>query len=201
MKNLFKIRAIELLFCVFLLGCASTKTTAPATILEKSAWILDGKEIEQCHLSQTVQISGALKKGIASDGAPIFIRPYYLGENGAKIELAEISANIQKGQFAAEIALPALEAAEDSAAYFVPEFSFSVRLEDGTAENAPARLKAFAWIKTQFFDRTTKLPLANRDFVIHKLGTPTDEIHGKTDADGYLFLQWLPVGHYFITFD
>ena len=79
--------------------------------------------------------------------------------------------------------------------YTLPEYAFTVECGGATSEES-GQLDVMGWIRTQFKNKKTGKPLANRKYTIYLLDGST--IKGETDNDGYVVLKDLRHGEYFI---
>ena len=70
---------------------------------------------------------------------------------------------------------------------------------DGTKSEESGQLDVRGWIKTQYVDKKTGKPLANKKYIIYLLNG--DEIKGTTDDSGFVLQNDLKSGKYFIDFE
>ena len=82
--------------------------------------------------------------------------------------------------------------------YTLPEYAFTVEC-DGTKSEESGQLDVRGWIKTQYIDKKTGKPLANKKYIIYLLNG--DEINGSTDDSGFVLQNDLKAGKYFIDFE
>lgn len=79
--------------------------------------------------------------------------------------------------------------------YTLPEYVFTVEC-DGVESEESGKLDVMGWIKTQFKDKKTGKPLANRKYNIYLFDGTI--INGTTDNEGYIDLKDLKFGKYII---
>ena len=82
--------------------------------------------------------------------------------------------------------------------YTLPEYAFTVESSEVNSEEA-GQLDVRGWIKTQYIDKKTGKPLANKKYIIYLLNG--DEINGSTDDSGFVLQNDLKAGKYFIDFE
>ena len=82
--------------------------------------------------------------------------------------------------------------------YTLPEDAFTVEC-DGEKSAESGQLDVMGWIKTQFKDKKTGKPLANRKYTVYLLDGST--IKGSTAENGFVDLKELKYGEYFIDFE
>ena len=83
----------------------------------------------------------------------------------------------------------------DEKGYTLPEYAFTVEC-DGVESEESNQLDVMGWIKTQFKDKKTGKPLANRKYNIYLFDGSI--INGTTDNEGYIDLKDLKFGKYII---
>ncbi|MDO5773956.1 MAG: SpaA isopeptide-forming pilin-related protein [Spirochaetales bacterium] len=81
--------------------------------------------------------------------------------------------------------------------YTLPEYAFTVKCDDAES-NESGQLDVMGWIKTQFRDRRTGKPIANRKYTIYLSDGTTKT--GTTDSDGFVYEKDLKHGGYYIEF-
>lgn len=81
--------------------------------------------------------------------------------------------------------------------YTLPEYAFTVECDGATSEES-GQLDVMGWIKVQYVDEETGMPLENKKYIIYLLNGTC--ISGNTDEKGFLKEENLAIGKYFITF-
>ena len=81
--------------------------------------------------------------------------------------------------------------------YTLPEYAFTAE-SSGVKSEESGQLDVMGWIKTQFRDRRTGEPIANRKYIIY-LSDDTAKT-GTTDSEGFVYEKDLKHGEYYIEF-
>ena len=89
------------------------------------------------------------------------------------------------------------EQEQEEKGYTLPEYAFTVEC-DGVESEESGQLDVLGWIKTQFKDKKTGKPIANRKYTVYLLDGST--IKDSTDENGFVDLEELKYGEYFIIF-
>ena len=87
---------------------------------------------------------------------------------------------------------------QEEKGYTLPEYAFTVEC-DGVESEESGQLDVLGWIKTQFKDKKTGKPIANRKYTVYLLDGST--IKDSTDENGFVDLKELKYGEYFIDFE
>ena len=82
--------------------------------------------------------------------------------------------------------------------YTLPEYAFVVEC-DGATSGESGVLEVRGWIRTQFKDKRTGNPIRNCKYTVYLLDGR--KLEGFTDKDGFVELQRLEKGSYFIELD
>ena len=117
--------------------------------------------------------------------------------------VAELSTSVQEGKIRCDWKVIYTEDTDDTDSqkeieekgYTLPEYAFTVEC-DGVESEESGQLDVMGWIKTQFNDKKTGKPLANRKYNIYLFDGSI--INGTTDNEGYIDLKDLKFGKYII---
>ena len=141
-----------------------------------------------------------------ADGAGAKIRIIEKDDDGNDDFVAELSTAVNGGKIRCKWKVIYTEDNDDTDSqheleekgYTLPEYAFTVEC-DGAESEESGRLDVRGWIKTQYIDKKTGKPLANKKYIIYLLNG--DEINGSTDDSGFVLQNDLKVGKYFIDFE
>ena len=141
-----------------------------------------------------------------ADGAGAKIRIIEKDDDGNDDFVAELSTAVNGGKIRCKWKVVYTEDNDDTDSqqeleekgYTLPEYAFTVEC-DGAESEESGRLDVRGWIKTQYIDKKTGKPLANKKYIIYLLNG--DEINGSTDDSGFVLQNDLKVGKYFIDFE
>ena len=120
--------------------------------------------------------------------------------------ITELSTSVQEGKIRCKWKVVYMADDDDTDSqkemeekgYTLPEYAFTVEC-DGTKSEESGQLDVRGWIKTQYIDKKTGKPLANKKYIIYLLNG--DEINGSTDDSGFVLQNDLKAGKYFIDFE
>ena len=140
-----------------------------------------------------------------ADGATAKIRIAEKDDNGNDDFVTELSATANGGKIRCKWKVVYTEDNDDTDSqkeleekgYTLPEYAFTVEC-DGTKSEESGQLDVMGWIKTQFRDRRTGKPIANRKYTIYLSDDTTKT--GATDLDGFVYEKDLKHGEYYIEF-
>ena len=128
------------------------------------------------------------------------------GDDGNDDDVATLKAAVQNNKI--ECTWKVVYTADDDDAdskqeqeekgYTLPEYAFTVEC-DGVESEESGQLDVLGWIKTQFKDKKTGKPIANRKYTVYLLDGST--IKGSTAENGFVDLKELEYGEYFIDFE
>ena len=139
------------------------------------------------------------------DGKSATIKIVEKDDDGNDDDVKTLSAKVQNGKIECKWKVIYTADEDDSNSqqemkekgYTLPEYAFTVEA-DGVESEESKQLDVMGWIRTQFKDKRTGKPLANRNYIIHL--TDGTQINGFTDDNGYVELQDLMQGIYTIEF-
>ena len=140
-----------------------------------------------------------------ADGATAKIRIVEKDNDGNDDFVAELSVAVQDGKIRYKWKVIYTEDNDDTDSqqeleekgYTLPEYAFTVEC-DGAESEESGQLDVMGWIRTQFNDRRTGKPIANRKYTIHLSDDTTKT--GTTDSDGFVYEKDLKHGEYYIEF-
>ena len=138
-----------------------------------------------------------------ADGATAKIKFIEKDDDGNDDFVAELSTSVQEGKIRCDWKVIYTEDTDDTDSqkeieekgYTLPEYAFTVEC-DGVESEESGQLDVMGWIKTQFNDKKTGKPLANRKYNIYLFDGSI--INGTTDNEGYIDLKDLKFGKYII---
>ena len=138
-----------------------------------------------------------------ADGATAKIKVIEKDDDGNDDFVAELSTSVQEGKIRCDWKVIYTEDTDDTDSqkeieekgYTLPEYAFTVEC-DGVESEESGQLDVMGWIKTQFNDKKTGKPLANRKYNIYLFDGSI--INGTTDNEGYIDLKDLKFGKYII---
>ena len=141
-----------------------------------------------------------------AEGASVTIKIVEKGDDGNDDDVATLKAAVQNNKI--ECTWKVVYTADDDDAdskqeqeekgYTLPEYAFTVEC-DGVESEESGQLDVLGWIKTQFKDKKTGKPIANRKYTVYLLDGST--IKGNTAENGFVDLKELEYGEYFIDFE
>ena len=140
-----------------------------------------------------------------ADGATAKIRIVEKDNDGNDDFVTELNTTVQEGKIRCKWKVVYTEDNDDSNSqqeleekgYTLPEYAFTVEC-DGAESEESGQLDIMGWIRTQFSDRRTGKPIANRKYTIHLSDDTTKT--GTTDSDGFVYEKDLKHGEYYIEF-
>ena len=140
-----------------------------------------------------------------ADGAGAKIRIIEKDDDGNDDFVAELSTAVNGGKIRCKWKVIYTEDNDDTDSqqeleekgYTLPEYAFTVDC-DGAESEESGQLDVMGWIKTQFRDRRTGEPIANRKYIIY-LSDDTAKT-GTTDSEGFVYEKDLKHGEYYIEF-
>ena len=141
-----------------------------------------------------------------ADGATAKISIVEKDDDGNDDFVTELSAAVQEGKIRRKWKVVYMADDDDTDSqkemeekdYTLPEYAFTVEC-NGTESEESGQLDVMGWIKTQYIDKKTGKPLANKKYIIYLLNG--DEINGSTDDSGFVLQNDLKAGKYFIDFE
>ena len=80
--------------------------------------------------------------------------------------------------------------------YTLPEYAFTVEC-DGAESEESGQLDVMGWIRTQFKDKQTGVPIVNKKFRIYSFDREI-KIDGSTNESGYADLKNINISKYYI---
>lgn len=181
---------------------------AAAEDLSKSisglAWKKDGEPITKALVGDEVTLCADTHN--IADGTSATIKIVEKDADGNDDDIVTLSAKVQNKKI--ECTWKVVYTADDDDAdskqeqeekgYTLPEYAFTVEC-DGEKSTESGQLDVMGWIKTQFKDKKTGKPLANKKYTVYLLDGST--IKGSTDENGFVDLKELKYGEYFIDFE
>ena len=167
------------------------------------AWKKDGTVITKALVGDEVTLC-ANTHNIA-DGTSATIKIVEKDADGADDDVTTLKTTVRNNKI--ECAWKVVYTADDDDAdskqeqeekgYTLPEYAFTVEC-DGVESEESGQLDVLGWIKTQFKDKKTGKPIANRKYTVYLLDGST--IKDSTDENGFVDLEELKYGEYFIIF-
>ena len=138
------------------------------------------------------------------DGASATIRIVEKDDDGQDDDVATLTTTVNGGRIECKWKVVYTEDDDDTNSgqekaekgYTLPEYAFTV--ECGGVESAEsAQLDVMGWIRIQFKDKKTGLPIVNRKFRIYSFDRKI-KIDGSTDENGYADLRNINISKYYI---
>ena len=181
---------------------------AAAEDLSKSisglAWKKDGEPITKALVGDEVTLCADTHN--IADGTSATIKIVEKDADGNDDDIVTLSAKVQNKKI--ECTWKVVYTADDDDAdskqeqeekgYTLPEYAFTVEC-DGEKSTESGQLDVMGWIKTQFKDKKTGNPIANKKYTVYLLDGSI--IKGSTDENGFVDLKELKYGEYFIDFE
>ena len=141
-----------------------------------------------------------------ADGSTAKIKIVEKDDDGNDDEVESPNTKIQNGKIKCKWKVVYMEDNDDTESqqemeekgYTLPEYAFTVEC-DGVESEEGGQLDVMGWIKTQFKDKKTGKPIANRKYTVYLLDGST--IKGSTAENGFVDLKELKYGEYFIDFE
>ena len=141
-----------------------------------------------------------------ADGTTAKIKIVEKDDDGNDDDLTVLTDEVQDGKIRCDWKVIYTEDNDDNESqqemeekgYTLPEYAFTVEC-DGEKSAESGQLDVMGWIKTQFKDKKTGKPLANRKYTVYLLDGST--IKGSTVENGFVDLKELKYGEYFIDFE
>ena len=141
-----------------------------------------------------------------AEGASVTIKIVEKGDDGNDDDLTVLTDEVQDGKIRCDWKVIYTEDNDDNESqqemeekgYTLPEYAFTIEC-DGEKSTESGQLDVMRWIKTQFKDKKTGKPIANRKYTVYLLDGST--IKGSTAENGFVDLKELKYGEYFIDFE
>ena len=141
-----------------------------------------------------------------ADGTTAKIKIVEKDDDGNDDDLTVLTDEVQGGKIRCDWKVIYTEDNDDAESqkemeekgYTLPEYAFTVEC-DGVESEESGQLDVLGWIKTQFKDKKTGKPIANRKYTVYLLDGST--IKGSTAENGFVDLKELEYGEYFIDFE
>ena len=141
-----------------------------------------------------------------AEGASATIKIVEKDDDGNDDDLTVLTDEVQGGKIRCDWKVIYTEDNDDAETqkeqeekgYTLPEYAFTVEC-DGVESEESGQLDVLGWIKTQFKDKKTGKPIANRKYTVYLLDGST--IKDSTDENGFVDLEELKYGEYFIDFE
>ena len=199
MKSIVKMVVGTALLAGLFSGCKSTSFTkeAEAKNVENgfvnASWTVDGKTPAKVMVGKSkLNISSQIDTSKIPNGSNVNIEVNY--DNNGKTGLVELlSATVENGRINKEWTVKDNSAFYQKGVYSVPTYTFKLSAENGKGSVASEPVHVYGFIRTQVKNTDGELK-RNQKVVIYKSdGTTLD---AKTDGDGYIDLNWLPLGQY-----
>ena len=141
-----------------------------------------------------------------ADGTTAKIKIVEKDDDGNDDDLTVLTDEVQDGKIRCDWKVIYTEDNDDNESqqemeekgYTLPEYAFTIEC-DGEKSGESGQLDVMGWIKTQFKDKKTGKPLANKKYTVYLLDGST--IKGSTDENGFVDLKELKYGEYFIDFE
>ena len=138
-----------------------------------------------------------------ADGTSAKINIVEKDNDGNDDFVAELSTSVQEGKIRRKWKVVYMADDDDTDSqkeleekgYTLPEYAFTVECDSVKSEES-GQLDVRGWIKTQFRDRRTGEPIANRKYIIY-LSDDTAKT-GTTDSEGFVYEKDLKHGEYYI---
>ena len=164
----------------------------------------DGQTITKALVGDEVYLCADVRD--IADGTTAKIKIVEKDDDGNDDDVATLKATVQNNTI--ECTWKVVYTADDDDAdskqeqeekgYTLPEYAFTVEC-DGVESEESGQLDVMGWIKTQFKDKKTGKPIANRKYTVYLLDGST--IKDSTDENGFVDLEELKYGEYFIDFE
>ena len=140
-----------------------------------------------------------------ADGASAKIKVIEKDDDGNDDFVTELNTSVQEGKIRCRWKVVYMADDDDTDSqkeleekgYTLPEYAFTVECSGAESEESE-QLDVMGWIKTQFRDRRTGEPIANRKYIIY-LSDDTAKT-GATDSEGFVYEKDLKHGEYYIEF-
>ena len=141
-----------------------------------------------------------------ADGTTAKIKIVEKDDDGNDDDLTVLTDEVQDGKIRCDWKVIYTEDNDDNESqqemeekgYTLPEYAFTIEC-DGEKSGESGQLDVMGWIKTQFKDKKTGKPLANKKYTVYLLDGST--IKDSTDENGFVDLKELKYGEYFIDFE
>ena len=139
-----------------------------------------------------------------SDGTSAKIKVIEKDDDGNDDFVAELGAAVQEGKIRRKWKVIYTEDNDDTDSqkemeekgYTLPEYAFTVEC-DGAESEESGQLDVMGWIRTQFKDKQTGVPIVNKKFRIYSFDREI-KIDGSTNESGYADLKNINISKYYI---
>ena len=139
-----------------------------------------------------------------ADGATATIKIVEKDDDGNDDEVETPNAKVQDGKIRCDWKVIYTEDNDDTESqkeleekgYTLPEYAFTVEC-NGVESGESSQLDVLGWIRTQFKDKRTGKPIANRKFRVYSFDKKI-KIDGSTDENGYADLRDINISKYYI---
>ena len=138
------------------------------------------------------------------EGATATIKIVEKDDDGNDDALTSLTDKVQNGKIRCDWKVVYMEDNDDTESqqemeekgYTLPEYAFTVECNGVESDESP-QLDVMGWIRTQFKDKETGLPIENKEFRIFSFDGKI-EIDGSTDENGYADLRNINISKYYI---
>lgn len=139
------------------------------------------------------------------DGATATIKIIEKDDKGEDDDIEAVSGKVQdskikckwKVKYTADDDDTESQKEMDEKGYTLPEYAFSVEC-DGVESDESGQLDVMGWIRNQFVNKYNQMPIKNMNFIIKSYNG--QELHGKTDENGYINIENIDFTKYKIIF-
>ncbi len=140
-----------------------------------------------------------------SDGTSVKIKIVEKDDDGNDDDVATISGTVKGGKI--ECKWKVIYTADDDDSnsqkekeekgYTLPEYAFIVEC-DGVESDESGQVDVMGWVRNQFVNKYNQMPIKNMNFIIKSYNG--QELHGKTDENGYINIENIDFTKYKIIF-
>jgi phage protein D len=139
------------------------------------------------------------------DGATAKIKIIEKDDDGNNDDIESVSGKVQdskikckwKVKYTADDDDTESQKEMDEKGYTLPEYAFTVEC-DGVESDESGQLDVMGWIRNQFVNKYNQMPIKNMNFIIKSYNG--QELHGKTDENGYINIENIDFTKYKIIF-
>lgn len=139
------------------------------------------------------------------DGATATIKIIEKDDKGEDDDIEAVSGKVQdskikckwKVKYTADDDDTESQKEMDEKGYTLPEYAFTVEC-DGVESDESGQLDVMGWIRNQFVNKYNQMPIKNMNFIIKSYNG--QELHGKTDENGYINIENIDFTKYKIIF-
>ena len=161
-------------------------------------WEKDGQSITKALVGDEVILCADVTD--IDDGKSATIKIVEKDDDGNDDKVTNLTAKVHNGKIECKWKVIYTEDDDDSNSqqemeekgYTLPEYAFTVECDES------GQLDVMGWIRNQFVNKYNQMPIKNMNFIIKSYNG--QELHGKTDENGYINIENIDFTKYKIIF-